>query len=338
LEQSRTILAGKALAVGYEHKKPLLQALNLELKTGQLCCLLGANGTGKSTLLRTISGMHPALGGNIQIDGKPLKHYSGRALSRRLSIVLTERTLTPNLRVEELLSIGRQPHTGWFGRLSIADKEMIAYVMEKTEIVHFAGRYFYELSDGERQKVLIARAMVQDTPLIVLDEPTVHLDLPNQIEIMRMLLSLAHQQNKAILMSTHNLSLALQSADRLWLIRESKIRCGIPEDLVLKGEVEKTFANEHTRFDPFSAAFSMKKTFRAKVRLQAEGLVGHWTRQALERAGLEVSHDEPTVLSVSLQRTKPTPAWIVQNREQSVLCHSLESVVGILRKKSLHLS
>lgn len=328
-----TILQTQKLSVGYPSTGPLLRDLQLSIRRGKLYCLLGPNGSGKSTLLRTLSGMQSPLQGEVLLKQKPLRQYSGRELSQQLSVVLTEQGTAPTLRVSELVAMGRHPYTGWFGGLKAADRKIIQQVMEDTDTLKFTDRMLYELSDGERQKVMIARAMAQDTPLIILDEPTVHLDLPNRVEIIELLRRLAQQQQKAILMSSHDLELMLQSADRLWLLQEEKIISGMAEDLILQGKMEKTFEGKNIRFDAYKGSFSLKKSAQHLIHFQDEGLLSHWTRHALERAGFRTVQDNSVRMSLSIQQTRPTPAWILQSPSGSVLCHSLEAVLAQLKKK-----
>ena len=328
-----TILQTRSLSVGYPSTGVLLRGLQLGLRPGKLCCLLGANGSGKSTLLRTLSGMQDSLEGEVLLHQKSIAEYSGSRLSQQLSVVLTEQGAAPTLRVSELVAMGRYPYTGWFGGLKMKDRQMVEAVMHDTDTLKFADRLLYELSDGERQKVMIARAMAQDTPIIILDEPTVHLDLPNRIEIMQLLLRLAHQRDKAILMSSHDIELVLQSADQLWLLQGDTIVSGIAEDLILQGKMEKTFEGKNIRFDHYKGSFSMRKSTQHLIHFQEEGLLAHWTRHALERAGYRVVQDNKVRLSLSIQQTRPTPAWILQSPKESVLCHSLEAVIRQLTEK-----
>lgn len=329
----KTILQTHSLSVGYPSTGSLLRGLQLGLRPGQLCCLLGPNGSGKSTLLRTLSGMQNPLEGEVLLENRPLGKYTRRQLSQKMSVVLTEQGIAPTLRVSELVAMGRYPYSGWFGGLKAKDLQMIEAVMQDTDTLKFADRLLYELSDGERQKVMIARAMAQDTPIIILDEPTVHLDLPNRIEIMQLLLRLAHQRQKAILMSSHDIELVLQSADQLWLLQGDTIVGGIAEDLILQGKMEKTFEGKNIRFDDYKGSFSMRKSTQHLIHFHEEGLLAHWTRHALERAGYRIVQDSSIRISLSIQQTRPTPAWILQSPAGSVLCHSLEAVMEQLKKK-----
>lgn len=328
-----TILQTQTLSVGYPSTGVLLRELQLGIRKGGLYCLLGPNGSGKSTLLRTLSGMQRPLQGDVLLHQKPLQQYSSRELSMQLSVVLTEQGTAPTLRAAELVAMGRHPYTGWFGGLKAADHKIIRQVMEDTDTLKFADRLLYELSDGERQKVMIARAMAQDTPLIILDEPTVHLDLPNRVEIIELLRRLAHKHQKAVLMSSHDLELMLQSADQLWLLQGEKIISGMAEDLILQGKLEKTFEGKSIRFDAYKGSFSLRKSAQHLINFQDEGLLAHWTRHALERAGFRPVQDNSVRISLSIQQTRPTPAWILQSPAGSVLCHSLEAVMEQLKKK-----
>jgi len=335
LRHHPTILQTESLSVGYPALGDLLSGLDLRLPAGQLCCLLGANGTGKSTLLRTLSGLHQPLSGQVKLYQKPLKHYKAKQLSQYLSLVLTQQGTNQSLKVHELVAMGRYPYTPWLGSLKKDDQVFIQRAMADTGTLDLADRPLFELSDGERQKVMIARAMAQDTPLIILDEPTVHLDIPNRIDIVQLLSRLAHEHQKAVLMSSHDLELALQSADQLWLIQQDQIVSGIPEDLLLQGKINKTFSGSNIRFDPQRGNFVLKNHTRHFVRFYAEGLLGQWTQHALERCGFQVITDRHADLSVDIQQTRPTPAWILQSPSGSVLCHSLEA---LLKQLNLRLS
>ncbi|WKN29901.1 ABC transporter ATP-binding protein [Porifericola rhodea] len=329
----QTILSTKALAVGYTNTQPLIKQLDVSVRQGELICLLGTNGSGKSTLLRTLSGMQKALSGEVFLLNQLIQELHAKAKARQLSLVLTERGIAPNLSAYELIAMGRHPYTSWFGGLGKKDLEVIEQAMEATGTQNFANRAFFRLSDGERQKVLIARALAQDTPLIILDEPTVHLDLPNRVEIMQLLHSLAHQQQKAILMSSHDLELVLQTADQLWLLHQQKIVSGIPEDLVLQGQLKNSFQSKNLRFDRQRGSFVLRRHTQHLINLQGEGEVAHWTQQALERVGYKVVHDSSIRLSVSIQKTSPVPTWVLQVANEAVMCRSLSALVHSLLQK-----
>lgn len=243
------------LAIGYRLRRGACnvvhQRLDLELKEGALTCLLGLNGAGKSTLLRTLCGLQPALGGEINISGRNLQTYSQSELSRILGVVLTERTNAGGITVSEMVSLGRYPHTGFFGRLSEADLEIVSNAIGAVGLVHKADCHIAELSDGERQKAFIAKALAQECPIIILDEPTAFLDVASRIEILALLKSLAAVQHKTILLSTHDLDSALQLADEFWLQQPGEtVKCGSPQNMISDGTLESFFSRGSVRFDP----------------------------------------------------------------------------------------
>lgn len=219
------VIEAKDLTIGYRHGKRgevVHSHLNFALCRGELTCLLGSNGAGKSTLLRTLAAVQPPLSGDITLLGKPLASYSPKERSREIGIVLTDKTQAGGLSVRELVALGRQPHTGFFGHLGKEDHEIIDHALEAVGMAEKASKYTAELSDGERQKVMIAKALVQECPLILLDEPTAFLDVVSRIEIMTLLHRLASEEQCAILMSTHDIEQALVLGDKLWLLKKGK--------------------------------------------------------------------------------------------------------------------
>lgn len=308
----KTILTTADLRAGYSAKKEektILNKLNLDLRKGQLTCLLGPNGSGKSTLIRSLTGIQKLLSGTVEIDGKALANYSQKELARKISLVLTDRSAPGNLTGYALVSLGRFPYTSWMGTLSESDKGLIHQAMESTGTLAFANRHIGELSDGERQKIMIARALVQDTEMIILDEPTAHLDLPNRIEIFHLLQELAHKANKAILLSTHEMNMALSSADRLWLVtNQHTIEAGLPEDLVLNGQLEKAFTRESLVFDYETGGFRRKSEEKhTQVAISGPDILKRWTRSALERNGFNVVQD--AYLRIEISGSKEAPEW-----------------------------
>ena len=217
----------KKLSIGYRQKtdsRKVLKDINLSIFSGELVCLLGPNGIGKSTLLRTLSGLLPKLSGTIMINGRALEEYSEKELSKQVGVVLTDHPQLRNMRVEELVALGRSPYTNFFGGLSSEDKVFVDEAISLVGIDKLRGRMIRELSDGERQKVMIARALAQQTPVIILDEPTAFLDFPSKVEVMKLLRNLAHDMHKTILLSTHDLDLAVRLADTLLQVADSGIQ------------------------------------------------------------------------------------------------------------------
>ncbi len=242
------------LAVGYRNGKntvTLLHGLNLTLESGKLVALLGQNGAGKSTLLRALTCDEKPLSGTIQVDGKNLAEMSQKERSRLIGLVSTDRIQAGALTVRELVALGRQPHTGFLGRLDDEDHEIVRQSMEDAGIIGKAEDYVASLSDGERQKAMIARALAQQTPIIILDEPTAFLDVASRIETMRLLQTLAHDRGKAVLLSSHDISQSLMLADELWLITtDRQVITGTTTDLLASGAMDRLFTNRSIHFNP----------------------------------------------------------------------------------------
>ncbi len=261
--------------------------LNFTLHKGEMVCLLGPNGAGKSTLLRTLASFQPPLAGELLYDGKPLHRYSERERSRRIGVVLTDKTQVGGLTVHELVALGRQPHTGFLGRLKEHDLRLVDEAIEAVGMTHKRHSYTAELSDGERQKAMIAKALVQECPLILLDEPTAFLDVVSRIEIMQLLHTIAHRQERTILLSTHDVEQALVFADRLWLLsREEGLRCGVTEDLLLADCMDTLFPGRSLRFDRERGGYIPLSATGMPIAVEAaDGILFHWTQNALARNG-----------------------------------------------------
>jgi len=288
---SSALLSTNNLSIGYNNH--LVQSnLNLELQQGKLVCLIGPNGSGKSTLMRTLSGLQKQLRGEILISEKNMNQFSQQERAMLISMVLTDRIDVENATVFDIVSLGRYPHTHWWSGVSKEDNEVIRQAISMVHLEDKTERFLAELSDGERQRVMIAKALAQDTPIILLDEPTAHLDLPNRVEIMLLLHKLAHQTQKGILLSTHELDLALQAGDRIWLMNSQKgIECGVPEDLVFNGSFNRTFESKNYIFNPANGNFSMNYPLRKSVSISGDKTRMYWTLRALARVGFQVVED-----------------------------------------------
>lgn len=249
------------LTTGYRTRRGeiVIQSdLNDSLKCGQFTCLLGPNGAGKSTLLRTLAGFLPPLRGSVKVDKLDITILTPLELSRKIAVVLTERAAVDSMKVEELVALGRSPYSGFWGRISAHDEAMIEKAMADTGTLELRDRLVNTLSDGEYQKVTIARALAQETPVILLDEPTAFLDFPNKAGMMRMLRNLAHEQEKIVFLSTHDLNMALALADRVWLAdRRKGIVMGSPRELADTGELQSYFCGDGLGFEPEKLAFSV---------------------------------------------------------------------------------
>lgn len=211
------------LSVGYTASQALVSDVNVELQSGQLHCLIGRNGIGKSTLLKTLTGFLPKLSGNLLLDGQGIETFTQQALARKISIVLTQKPDVQNLTVAEVIGLGRSPYTGFFGKLRVRDCAVVDDAIRSVGIEPLRDRMIQTLSDGERQKVMIAKALAQETPIILLDEPTAFLDFPSKAETFQLLRSMAHEKDKLIVLSTHDLELAVRFADCLLEVEEGSL-------------------------------------------------------------------------------------------------------------------
>ena len=256
------ILESENLSIGYTFKKQktiIAREINISLEKGKLVCLLGKNGIGKSTLLRTISKVQPALSGDLFLENKNIEKISAQDLAQKMSLVLTERIPESNLTVYELIALGRQPYTNWIGSITTQDEQYIQQAIEQVNIESLKGQKCDELSDGQLQKVMIARALAQNTELIILDEPTAHLDIHHKIEVFNLLQTLVKELGKTIITSTHEVQLALQLADTLWLMTEQNFTSGNTQDLIKNGSLDTLFSSELVEFDSKTKQFIIKK-------------------------------------------------------------------------------
>lgn len=288
-----TILHTHNLSIGYtanSTRRVVAADIEASLHEGELVCLLGPNGVGKSTLLRTLAGMQKPLAGEVWLGTEKLTALTPQEVAKRLSVVLTEQIeVGLLLSAYALVALGRYPYTDWMGRLTPADEVVVQWALEAVGAAELAARPVSQLSDGERQKVMIARALAQEPQLLVLDEPTAFLDLPRRVEIMSILRQLARQEKRAVLLSTHDLDLALRLADKIWLLgREGDLHVGAPEDLVLSGAFAHAFHSEGVQFDMLTGSFKIQRPPQGGIDVVGEGLTAVWTTRALERAGFAV--------------------------------------------------
>jgi len=243
-----SILKTSNLNIGYKTKKAtvtIAEDLNLNLASGKLISLIGANGIGKSTLLRTITGIQQPLSGDVFLNDNNINTYKSLDLAQNLSLVLTEKLPPSNLTVFELVALGRQPYTNWIGTLTPTDIEKVQEAMQLTQIEYLATKKHYEISDGQLQKVLIARALAQDTPLIILDEPTTHLDLLHKVSLFKLLKKLTQETQKCILFSTHDIDLAIQLSDEMIIMTAEMVVQDEPCNLISNGSFETLFKDDH---------------------------------------------------------------------------------------------
>ncbi len=252
MEINNTLLSTSNLSIGYTakgSKKIIAENINLSIKQGKLISLVGGNGIGKSTLLRTLTGIQKPLSGTVLLNNKNISSYQSIYLAQNLSLVLTEKLPPSNLSVFELIALGRQPYTNWLGKLSAEDLDKINDAISLTHTEHLIDKKNYEISDGQLQIVLIARAIAQDTAVIILDEPTTHLDLHHKVSVFKLLKKLSQETNKSILFSTHDIDLAIQVSDEMIVMTESSVEQDQPCNLITKGVFNSLFKDSSITFD-----------------------------------------------------------------------------------------
>lgn len=240
------------LDIGYQsskNKKVICSAINFELKEGEIVCLLGRNGAGKSTLLKTIANMIPLLNGSISIHNSAYNELDTKEFAQKISIVLTESLPENSLTVYETIALGRQPYTNWLGKTSKKDNDIVRNAMLVTDTLELKQRYINQLSDGQLQRVMIARALAQDTPIILLDEPTSHLDIHHKLNVFKILKKIRTETKKTILISTHEINLALKNSDRLLLIHENNVSIGTLKEHDIQQELEIIFNSDAITYD-----------------------------------------------------------------------------------------
>lgn len=324
----------KKLSTGYPGKggmKIVASNINAVINSGELTCLLGANGVGKSTLLRTLSAFQPPIEGEILIMGKPLEDYSDKQLATVIGVVLTEKCNLQNMTVEELVGMGRSPYTGFWGKLGPEDKQIVNEAIALVKIDDLKYRMVHTLSDGERQKVMIAKALAQETPVIFLDEPTAFLDFPSKVEIMQLLHRLSRTTNKTIFLSTHDLELALQIADKIWLMdRITGVTIGTPEDLSLEGSLSHFFSRKGIVFDMETGLFRIDTIYNRQIRLTGHGNKYAMVRKALQRNGILANRNIEAEIYIETGDMK-TDGYIIHPAHGApVKVHTIEALLAEL--------
>jgi iron complex transport system ATP-binding protein len=322
-----SLLTTRNLDVGYIHRNTinrLFAGLNLSLRAGEMICFMGPNGAGKSSLLRTLAGLQAALNGNIDLNPT----HVDQPKERQIAVVLTDRINAVNLTVEEMVMFGRYPYLGWNIRPTPDDRRIVQESIEQVNIQSLRHKKVYELSDGQLQMVMVARALAQDTPIMLLDEPTAHLDLNNRVEIMNLLRGLSRSMDKAILLATHELDLALQTADLIWLAgKKQDILQGWPEDLVLNGAFDEIF--ELKGFDLKSGKVLHEPFRGVRVQLTGEGPAYLWSKNALERNGFDVTRDREPIC-IDIVQESSLLKWVLKNNHGQIEVDSIENLMNSL--------
>ena len=327
------ILALDSLTVGYRTgtvTNSLLPAFTVEVARGESIAIIGENGVGKSTLLRSIAGLQRELGGNVFIKGQNLKEYSRYELAKNIGYISTEPVRVSNMSVTNLVRLGRYPHTGWTGKLTDEDHSLVSEAISMVGIEALADRYINELSDGERQRAMIARTLAQDADILIMDEPTAFLDVRSRYEIVHLLHELSVNRSKTVLFSTHDMLTAIGESDRIWLLFRDSFVEGAPEDLALKGSFEKLFRGSVVKFNTADATFSYSKLYHGKVCIEGDGPARYWTEKAAGRAGYEISESVPGI-KIKIVNSVNGIRWIAVSGSSTNEMASLYELVKWLR-------
>lgn len=330
----KNILNLKNLTTGYKSKGGsaiVTSDINVDLYRGELVCLIGPNGAGKSTLMRTISGSQKPIAGEVFLDGADIFSIPPKQLAKKLSVVLTERVNAGMLSAYEVIALGRYPHTNWSGKLDAKDHKIIQEAIAMTGAQELVDRSLSELSDGERQKIMIARAFAQEPEIMILDEVTAFLDLPRRVEIMKLLRNMASESGKSILLSTHDMDLALRGSDRIWLLpKDGSLHIGSPEDLVLNGSFEAAFESEGINFDKHTGSFNIHNEYKKSVALKGDGHNMLWTERALLRNGISIDPD--SLVHVTAKTIEDKYEWSVSSTDYS---SNYESIYDLIQGLNL---
>ena len=290
----RQLLETRDLTVGYRshgQKRAVLSHINVQVAPGELVCLLGANGIGKSTLMRTLARMAPVLAGSVEINGSDIIGMSQYDLARLVAVVLTERITVGSMPAFKLVELGRYPHIGWSGLLSDADRDIVRDAIAAVGAEHLAHREINELSDGERQRIMLARALAQRPALLLLDEPAAFLDVSARVEMLATLRRLAREQNVAVILSSHDLELSLRLADTIWLIDGAgRMHIGAPEDLLADSSIAAAFSGPNIAFSTADRTFKIRTHPHGKAFVDGQGEGVGLARTVLEREGFEIIH------------------------------------------------
>lgn len=320
MQQRKEILSATDLGIGYSRhqgESVVMKNINISANQGELVALIGRNGSGKSTLLRSLIAMQPPLEGSVLLKGQQLNNISRGELTRTISFTSTEPIDIHNIRVREAVALGRFPYTNWLGTLTGDDKTHIEESLELAGLAHLADRKIDRLSDGERQRVLIARSLAQDTELLIMDEPTAFLDLPSRYSIVSLLRKLSHEKNKSIIYSTHDLDTALNEADKLWLMKPGSIGQGAPEDMVLDRSLADAFENPSLSFSISSGAFSFVRVPKGSVALEGTGYLRKWTERALLRSDFKI--DAQAACHIKVADVSGHTEWHVNLQDNTCL-------------------
>ncbi|MGA1976545.1 MAG: ABC transporter ATP-binding protein [Bacteroidales bacterium] len=333
--RGENIISVESLAIGYisgKRKMSLLPPVTASAGRGEMVAVIGRNGIGKSTLLRTIMRLQQGLGGRVLFNGREISQLSRRGIAREAAYISTEIVNASNMRVYDLAALGRYPYTNWMGTVNDADRKAIAHALERTGMTGFSARYISELSDGERQRAMIARALAQETEILVMDEPTAFLDIAGRYEMIYLLSRLA-RDGRTIVFSTHDFNIALDRADKIWLMLDDKLVQGAPEDLMLSGSFNHLFNSDILGFNAADGNFTMKPVCRGEISVKGKGIIKEWTLRAAKRTGYLVreTEEKPLITAPSVLPGR----WTIEGNDYKLEFESIYKLAGWLSGKSV---
>ena len=319
------------LSAGYHKQLPLLKNIRLTAQRGELITLIGLNGAGKTTLLKTIAGQMNPLEGTIFLDDKNIKDYSSLRLSKLLTYASTERFFSGYMKVIDVVSLGRFPHNNRLGISNRKDREKVLFYLDSAGLSGYAYRNIDELSDGEVQRVMLAKILAQETDLALLDEPTAFLDILNKNEITGLLKKLSEKTSKTIIFSTHDLALALKISDKIWLLNGHQIIEGAPEDLLLNGSFKSIYEKENYRFDPITGEIDFPARKKRIIHLFPFPDEKYYllTKKALERNGFKAANQRNAHYSIKIKKNQNQWQWqwIILKNNDTFVCNSIYELI-----------
>ncbi len=330
--KAESMLSTGDLTIGYSSrsgKSVLHTGLNLKLYESDFVCLIGPNGCGKSTLIRTLGGLQTPLGGTITVRDKKLSNLSNTERSRLITTVLTDRIAAEHITVEEIVALGRYTYTNWFGGLSGQDKNHVRHAIQKTGLSGYGERKLSTISDGERQRAFIAKALASDAPVFLLDEPTAHLDVSNRVEILTLLRNLTISSGNTCLVSTHDLDLALQLADEIWLMLPKKgVICCTPEEIIRQNYLDKVFGNKTLFFNAESGNFALRKKTLHTIQIKENSSIPDYALKSFERLGFSLNNEVKPLAQIGVD----TEGWSVSADNNEFKTLTLSEACRVLKK------
>ncbi|MEE4115024.1 MAG: ABC transporter ATP-binding protein [Marinilabiliaceae bacterium] len=330
------ILKIENLELGYmgsDYAEVLVSGINARAIEGEMIALLGANGTGKSTLLRTILGIHPCSKGNVFLRNKAVSAYRPSELSRFIGFVGTSSSFPGNLSVRELVSLGRFPYTNWIGKMKKSDYDVVNRSIENVGLGRLSEKKLDEMSDGERQRANIARVLAQDSDILLLDEPTAFLDLPNRYELIYLLKNIISIEKKTVIYSTHDLNIAIGESDKIWLLNQGRLFDGAPEDLMLNGNFSNQFTNTRIKFDNASGSYIYPKESKIRVSVYGRGEVLDLTRRALSRISIIADTEDQgeSVCKILVSDADSQHKWTLVHQNTEHIFFSIYDLIYFLK-------